>query len=61
MQCLFSLLILALGTVSNAQKKVVLTNDDGWAVAQIRAEYTALQAAGYNVKSIILRPTVSVT
>ncbi|KAF8904759.1 survival protein sure-like phosphatase/nucleotidase [Gymnopilus junonius] len=29
--------------------KIVLTNDDGWAVAQIRAEYTALKAAGYEV------------
>jgi len=31
------------------QTKVVLTNDDGWAVAQIRAEYDALRAAGFKV------------
>ncbi|PPQ98482.1 hypothetical protein CVT26_013883 [Gymnopilus dilepis] len=29
--------------------QIILTNDDGWAVAQIRAEYTALKAAGYKV------------
>lgn len=29
--------------------RVVLTNDDGWAVAQIRAEYDVLRAAGYDV------------
>lgn len=26
--------------------KAVLTNDDGWAVAQIRSEYDALKTAG---------------
>ncbi|RDB15111.1 Acid phosphatase [Hypsizygus marmoreus] len=31
------------------QTRIVLTNDDGWAVAQIRAEYTALKAAGFSV------------
>jgi 5'-nucleotidase len=29
--------------------RVVLTNDDGWAVAQIRAQYEALTASGYDV------------
>ncbi|EMD35165.1 hypothetical protein CERSUDRAFT_75455 [Gelatoporia subvermispora B] len=29
--------------------KIVLTNDDGWAVAQIRAQYDALKAAGFDV------------
>ncbi|KAF9006980.1 survival protein sure-like phosphatase/nucleotidase [Cyathus striatus] len=29
--------------------KIVLTNDDGWAVAQIRAEYSSLRAAGFDV------------
>ena len=28
---------------------IVLTNDDGWAVAQIRAQNNALKAAGFNV------------
>ena len=29
--------------------KIVLTNDDGWAVAQIRSEYDAFKKAGYEV------------
>ncbi|KAH6906546.1 sure-like protein [Coprinopsis sp. MPI-PUGE-AT-0042] len=29
--------------------KILLSNDDGWAVAQIRAEYDALVAASYDV------------
>ena len=35
---------------SAAGVKVLLTNDDGWAVAQVRAEYDALKAAGHNVR-----------
>lgn len=31
--------------------KVVLTNDDGWAVAQIRAQKNALTSAGFDVRS----------
>ncbi|KAF8153991.1 survival protein sure-like phosphatase/nucleotidase [Crassisporium funariophilum] len=46
---LSALLAFSLVAVCNAQKNVVLTNDDGWAVAQIRAEYAALKAAGFNV------------
>ncbi|PPQ94671.1 hypothetical protein CVT25_009432 [Psilocybe cyanescens] len=49
MRYLSSLLVFSLIAACTAQKKVVLTNDDGWATAQIRAEYTALQAAGFNV------------
>lgn len=30
-------------------QNIILTNDDGWTVAQIRAEYTALTAAGFDV------------
>jgi len=30
-------------------RKIVLTNDDGWAVAQIRAQYDALKTAGFDV------------
>lgn len=33
--------------------KVVLTNDDGWAVAQIRSDYDALRAAGFNVRPLL--------
>lgn len=34
--------------VASAQK-ILLTNDDGWAVAQIRAQFSALENAGYDV------------
>ena len=30
---------------------ILVTNDDGWAVAQIRSEFDAIVAAGYNVCS----------
>ena len=43
------LLGLSLAACAVAQK-IVVTNDDGWAVAQIRAEYNALTAAGYDVR-----------
>ncbi|KAJ7763597.1 acid phosphatase [Mycena maculata] len=50
---MLSIVLLALtGAVSiSAQTgpKIVLSNDDGWAVAHIRAQHTALAAAGYNV------------
>ncbi|OJT14729.1 Acid phosphatase [Trametes pubescens] len=54
---LTSCLVLALSTavtIADARAaasapKVVLTNDDGWAVAQIRAQRDALVAAGFNV------------
>lgn len=36
---------------TKTKTKILLTNDDGWAVAQIRDEYTALKAAGYEVNS----------
>ncbi|KAJ3559219.1 hypothetical protein NP233_g11319 [Leucocoprinus birnbaumii] len=28
---------------------ILVTNDDGWAVAQIRSEFSALEAVGYNL------------
>ncbi|KAJ3514948.1 hypothetical protein NLJ89_g2063 [Agrocybe chaxingu] len=51
-----SLLVFSILAVCGAQK-VVLTNDDGWATAQIRAEYDALKAAGFDV--ILSAPTVN--
>ncbi|KAJ7737894.1 sure-like protein [Mycena maculata] len=39
----------AIDVLAQTGPKVVLTNDDGWAVAQIRAQNDALNAAGYNV------------
>jgi 5'-nucleotidase len=44
--CLAALIIV----VSAQTTKIVLTNDDGWAVAQIRAQNDALKAAGYDVR-----------
>lgn len=42
--------VLAISLISTGSAtNIVLTNDDGWAVAQIRAEYAALKTAGYNV------------
>ena len=32
---------------------IVSTNDDGWAVAQIRALYSDMTAAGFNVSSAL--------
>lgn len=36
-------------TLASAQSKIVLTNDDGWATANIRAQDTALTSAGFSV------------
>jgi 5'-nucleotidase len=47
---LISLFLLCL-PLSALSTRVVLTNDDGWAVAQIRAEYAALKAARYQVRA----------
>ncbi|KAI0759170.1 sure-like protein [Irpex lacteus] len=49
-----SLAFFALGVQSQV-KNIILTNDDGWAVAQIRAQNDALKAAGYNV--VLSAPT----
>ncbi|KAH9476816.1 Acid phosphatase [Psilocybe cubensis] len=40
-----------------ADTNIVLTNDDGWAVAQLRSEYSALKSAGYNV--ILSAPAIN--
>ena len=34
---------------------ILLTNDDGWAVAIIRAQFEALTLAGYNVRSFLFQ------
>ena len=41
--------LLFVTTVVTARVKVVLSNDDGWAAANIRAQNAALELAGYNV------------
>ena len=34
-----------------AQTKIVLTNDDGWDVSNIRKQFSDLQDAGFNVRT----------
>lgn len=50
----FGALSLLLAAVASAQR-IVISNDDGWAVAQIRAEVDALRTAGYDVRPDISR------
>ncbi|KAI0696407.1 sure-like protein [Cerioporus squamosus] len=42
-------LAVLLHTSSTSGQKIVLTNDDGWAVAQIRAQRDSLVSAGFDV------------
>ncbi|KAL5501040.1 hypothetical protein ACEPAH_9427 [Sanghuangporus vaninii] len=42
-------ILFFVATVVTARVKIVLSNDDGWAVANIRAQNTELVLAGYNV------------
>ncbi|THH29302.1 hypothetical protein EUX98_g4893 [Antrodiella citrinella] len=44
-----ALILLSCLTSGALSQNLVLTNDDGWAVAQIRAQNDALKAAGFNV------------
>ncbi len=48
---LFVTVVLAISLLGGSATNIVMTNDDGWATAQIRAEYAALKSAGYNVGS----------
>ena len=41
--------VLSLLAKAVISQKIVLTNDDGWAVAQIRAQFNTLNSAGFNV------------
>lgn len=45
------ILFCALASIVSSQD-IILTNDDGWAVAQIRAQNDALNAAGFDVSTI---------
>ncbi|KAH9887078.1 sure-like protein [Cubamyces lactineus] len=44
-----ALAVLLMESRVTVAQKVLLTNDDGWAVAQIRAQYGSLVQEGYNV------------
>lgn len=46
----FLWIVLAFASIaSSSAKNLVLTNDDGWADAMIRAQYDELTDAGFNV------------
>ena len=47
---------VSIGSIFGRPKvsKIVLTNDDGWATAQMRAQMDALIAAGYDVSLLFL-------
>jgi hypothetical protein len=49
---LLSLLTLAKPAPHALFRKVVLTNDDGWAVLTVRAQNDALKKAGFNVRAM---------
>lgn len=48
---LLHILVLLIAPTSfvNAQRKVLLSDDNGWAVAHVRAPYAALKAENYDV------------
>lgn len=58
---------LALFVTSVASRNFLISNDDGWAVAQARAQFDSLDAAGFDVCNactldlviVINHPTVS--
>lgn len=53
---LTSLLIILPFVLVGSAQKILLTNDDGWAVAQIRAQFNALEASKYIVRVSTPRP-----
>lgn len=54
------LVILPLTLVGSAQR-ILLTNDDGWAVAQIRAQFNAFEASSYTVRISVFQPEFSLS
>ena len=43
--------ILPFFAIKEQPKRIVISNDDGWAVAQIRAQYDSFRDAGHDVRS----------
>lgn len=43
------LLLVVFAAYVNGQTKILVSNDDGWAVANVRAFFNALDEQGYNV------------
>ncbi|KAK7031044.1 hypothetical protein VNI00_013834 [Paramarasmius palmivorus] len=54
----FTVLSFLVG-IAVCQKRIVLTNDDGWATGAIRAQYEALRDAGYDI--ILSAPAVDMS
>ena len=46
----FGAFVVLAATLASA-KRIVISNDDGWATAQIRAQFNSLVAAGHDVRS----------
>lgn len=51
----FVSLVLLCSVAVTAATNILLTNDDGWAVAQIRAQFSAIDAEGYDVSAAEFR------
>ena len=45
---------LFMTSITTRAQNIVLTNDDGWATAQIWLQFNALQAADYNMSVVFL-------
>lgn len=56
MRSLILSLALLLASPFIQGQKIVIGNDDGWAVAAIRAQFSALVAADYDVNTKALIP-----
>ena len=47
-------LTLSLLSAYVAATKIVISNDDGWATAQIRQQFDVLSNAGHNVRTTVI-------
>ena len=62
LSCLLLVAPLARGSVlPRAPVRVVQGNDDGWAEANVRSFYSALKAAGYDVRLYTLASSAWLT
>lgn len=47
----FSTILSFFFIATGFSQKILLSDDDGWATAQIRAQYNSLKSAGFDVSS----------
>lgn len=52
----YLLSVLVFFTVEAQGARIVISNDDGWAVAQIRAQYDSLRNFNHDVRSQLIPP-----